>query len=99
MGTISFDRQKFASTLKEAGVPDKQAEAEARAVADAFAVNASELATKADLRAEITRLDNKLDSLRAEMQSRFESLEMLLTMKPVALMVVAVGIIATLMKH
>ena len=36
MASITFDTLKFADTLKAAGVPDKQAEAEARAVAAAI---------------------------------------------------------------
>lgn len=40
MTTLTFDTLKFADTLKAAGVPDKQAEAQARALADAFSSNA-----------------------------------------------------------
>ena len=56
MGTITFDTLKFSDTLKAAGVPDKQAEAEARAVA--AAIGEVDVATKRDI-----------DDLRREMQS------------------------------
>lgn len=47
MASITFDTLKFADRLKEAGVPAAQAEAEARALAEAL--SASDIATKADL--------------------------------------------------
>ena len=36
MSTITFDTLKFANRLKAAGVPDKQAEAEAEVLAEAL---------------------------------------------------------------
>lgn len=47
MASITFDTLKYADRLKEAGVPPAQAEAEARAMAEAL--SASDLATKTDL--------------------------------------------------
>lgn len=47
MSAITFDTLKFADTLKAAGVPDKQAEAEARAVA--AAIGEVDVATKRDI--------------------------------------------------
>jgi hypothetical protein len=64
MSIITFDTLKFANTLKEAGVPDKQAEAESRALADAFASTAAELATKGD----INMLELKFDAKFALLQ-------------------------------
>lgn len=49
MATATFDTLKFANRLKAAGVPDKQAKAEAEALADALEVNLRDLATKSDL--------------------------------------------------
>lgn len=51
MTTLTFDTLKFANKLKAAGVPDKQAEAEAEALADVMseAVKTSDLTTKNDL--------------------------------------------------
>jgi hypothetical protein len=51
MTTLTFDTLRFANKLKAAGVPDKQAEAEAEALADvmAEAVKTSDLTNKADL--------------------------------------------------
>lgn len=47
MSTITFDTLKFADTLKQAGVPTIQAEAEARAVA--AAIGEVDVATKRDV--------------------------------------------------
>lgn len=49
MAIATFDTLKFANTLKAAGVPEKQAEAQATAFADIFHGNFKELATKDDL--------------------------------------------------
>jgi len=49
MTTVTFDTLKFANRLKAAGVPEKQAEAEAEILAEALEVNAKNLATKEDL--------------------------------------------------
>jgi len=51
MTTLTFDTLRFANKLKAAGVPDKQAEAEAEALSDvlAEAVKTSDLTNKADL--------------------------------------------------
>lgn len=47
MSAITFDTLKFADTLKQAGVPTLQAEAEARAVA--AAIGEVDVATKRDI--------------------------------------------------
>lgn len=49
MASITFDTLKFARRLKEAGVPERHAEAEADALAEIFNANLGELATKRDL--------------------------------------------------
>ena len=56
MSTITSDTLKFADTLKQAGVPDKQAEAEARAVA--AAIGEVDVATRRDI-----------DDLRRDLQA------------------------------
>ncbi len=81
MSTITFDTLKFADTLKAAGVPDKQAEAEARAVA--AAIGEVDVATR-----------RGIDDLRREMQL----LEQRLVIKLGALVTVAIGAVAALVK-
>ncbi len=76
MTTTTFDTLAYAKRLREAGVPEPQAEAQAAALADALRQSAGELATKADLR----------------------ELELRLTIKLGAMLVVAIGAVATLVK-
>ena len=64
MTVATFDTLKYANTLKAAGVPDKQAEAQASILADALSVNLKDLVTKDDLRAAEQRLDAKIDLLK-----------------------------------
>lgn len=90
MSTITFDTLKFADTLKAAGVPDKQAEAEARALADAFSSNASELATKGDVK----DLRSEMELMRKDMQA----MEMRLTIKLGAIIAAAVGILIAVLR-
>ena len=47
MTAVAFDTLKFVKRLKEAGVPEKQAEAQAEAFAEAVDMN---LATKQDIK-------------------------------------------------
>lgn len=56
-----FDTLKFATALKDAGVPAQQAEAEARAIATA--VGESDFATGADLRDLELRLTVKVGAM------------------------------------
>jgi hypothetical protein len=68
MSTLTFDTLKFANRLKSAGIPAVHAEAEADALSEVLETNLSELATKEDLRHEIS-------DLRKDMDARFEKTE------------------------
>jgi len=85
MATIAFDTLKYPKRLKDAGVPDKQAEAEA--LAEALEVNIKDLATKGDLTREV-------DLLRRDMRG----MELRIVIKLGALMAFSIGIVATLVK-
>lgn len=87
MSTIAFDTLKFAKTLKEAGVPEKQAEAQAEAMSDILEVNMKDLATKADVLA-----------LKESLQKDIQSMELRLTIKLGAFLAVAVGVMLTVLK-
>jgi len=87
MAAITFDTLKFSNRLKAAGVPDKQAEAEAEVLAEALEVNLKELVTKADLTHEV-------ELLRRDMRE----MEQRIVIKLGALMAFAIGIVATLVK-
>lgn len=62
---VVFDTLKFANKLKAAGVPDKQAEAEA--LTDVLEINLKDLSTKQDLRELERRLEIRLTRLEADM--------------------------------
>lgn len=66
MTTITFDTHKFIRRLKEAGIPESQAEA----IAEAFqsASGAAELATKRDLREMELRLEAKIDKATSDLK-------------------------------
>jgi len=83
MSTVTFDTHDFVRRLIEAGLDSRQAEAVVRVVVEAQ----TELATKRDLVELETRLGNKI-----------ESLEYRMTIKLGGLMIVAIGIVATLVK-
>ncbi len=60
MTTITFDTLKFANTLKAAGVPSAQAEAEATAISEVLEVNLKDLVTKDDMHCEMRDLEQRL---------------------------------------
>ena len=64
MAVATFDTLKFANTLKTAGVPAQQAEAQAVAFAEVIQINFKDLATKDDVTQ--TKLELKQEILAAE---------------------------------
>lgn len=60
MGALTFDTLKFANRLKAAGVPDKQAEAEAEILGEALEVNLKNLVTEDMLRRELLLLEQRI---------------------------------------
>ena len=60
MNTLTFDTLKFANRLKAAGVPDKQAEAEAEILGEALEVNLNDLVTEDMLRRELLLLEQRI---------------------------------------
>jgi G3E family GTPase len=63
MAVATFDTLKFANTLKAAGVPPQQAEAQAVAFADIIALNLKDLVTKDDLNRAVEELERKMEKL------------------------------------
>ena len=73
MAVATFDTLKFANSLKAAGVPDKQAEAEAAAISEALAVNFKDLVTKEDLKTELLQLRTELKNDNRESEQRLNA--------------------------
>jgi hypothetical protein len=61
--TVIFDTLQYAKKLKEAGVPEKQAEVQAEALAE---IVEDRITTKQDLKELEVRLDLKLAELKAD---------------------------------
>ena len=68
MAVATFDTLKFANTLKAAGVPEKQAEAQAVAFAEVVQANFKELVTKDDLKLTKDDLKKELEDLRKDLR-------------------------------
>ncbi len=60
MSTITFDTLKFANTLKAAGVPPAQAEAEAVALPQVLEVNLKDLVSKEYMHHEMRDFEQRL---------------------------------------
>lgn len=82
--TIAFDTLAYANKLKQAGVPGRQAEVQAEAMAELVE---ERLATKRDLSALEERIANRMNEL-----------EYRLTVRLGSMLVVAVSILAALVK-
>ncbi len=65
MSSLAFDSLKFARRLKEAGVPEQQAEAQAEVMAETFGFYVDNLVTR-------DYLDARLDARFAEQDTRIE---------------------------
>jgi hypothetical protein len=73
MSTLAFDSLKFARRLKEAGVPDKQAEAQAEVMAETFGFYVDNLVTRDYLDARFAEQDARIDARLAEQEGRIEA--------------------------
>ncbi len=90
--TITFDTLQFSKKLRDAGVPEKQADA----ISEAFKSAQSEIDIATGQDVELLRRDVKeeLGYLRRDMKE----LEQRMTIKLGAMMVVAIGVVATVVK-
>lgn len=67
---LAFDTLKYSDTLKAAGVSESQARAQAMALADVFEAHFDRLATKDDLRNEISGLRNEMRLMGTDLQGQ-----------------------------
>ena len=93
-----FDPLKFANTLKDAGVPSAQAEAEAKALSEVLEVNLKELVTKEDLHREIDTLRREMLTGFSQVDFRLIQLEQRLIIKLGGLIALSIGVVAALVK-
>ncbi len=73
MAAIAFDTLKFARKLKDAGVPENQAEAQAEIMAEAFLLNMDALVTTDYLDARLAELEARIDTRFAEHDARMDT--------------------------
>lgn len=92
MTAITFDTHKFVRTLKNAGVPESQAEAFSEAFKEAQ--GEAELATQRD----INDVRRDINDLRRDMDTRLIQLEQRLIIKLGGLMALSISIVAALVK-
>ncbi|MBX9627829.1 MAG: CCDC90 family protein [Gemmataceae bacterium] len=70
MAVATFDTLKFANTLKEAGVPPQQAEAQARALGEVVQLNFKELVTKDDLAVAVREVKQEITAAEQRSNAR-----------------------------
>ncbi len=79
MAAVAFDTLKVARRLIDAGMPARQAEAQAEMMAEAVVFNVDSLVTKDHLDARLepleARINGKFDSLEAKFEGALGSLE------------------------
>ena len=75
MAVATFDTLKFANTLKSAGVPAQQAEAQAVAFAEVIQVNFKDLVTKEDLAQTKVELKQEIAQTKTELKQEIEASE------------------------
>ncbi len=106
MAVLAFDTHAYVKKLRDAGVPEVQAEIQVQAIA---AIIEERMATKQDLelhKAAIqrdlkeveTRLEVRIKELDVKLETRLRELEMRLLIRLGSLLAIAVGAIATLIK-
>lgn len=92
-------RPLFFAGTGPGGIAGAQKESLAEVMDASVATRADLASVKADLKAEIAASKSELKAEIAAIRADMQAMEMRLTIKLGALMVVAVGMIATLMKH
>lgn len=95
MTTAIFDTLIFANKLKAAGFNEKQAEAQAEALADVFENN---VATKQDLKELEARVDYRFNDLEQRFKHEMESLGYKLTIRLGGMLIIGIGALTALMK-
>ena len=73
MPNATFDTLKFARTLRDAGVPVAQAEAEAGVLAEIFSINFRDVLTKDDLGHAVTSVETKIRETEQRLNVRIDA--------------------------
>ncbi len=95
MATLAFDTHAFVKELTQAGMPEAQAEVLAHSQATFID---EKLSTKQDLKELEAGLSRDLKELEARLTQDLKELELRLTIRLGSMLVVAVGVVAALVK-
>ena len=106
MAAIMFDTHAFVKELTQAGMPEQQAEVLARSqttlidekLATKEDLKKLELATKRDLKELEQATKRDLKELEQAMKRDLKELELRLTLRLGSMMVIAIGVVAALVK-
>ena len=95
MAAIMFDTHAFVKELTEAGMPEPQAEVLARSQATLID---EKLATKEDLKKLERATKRDLKEMESRLKRDMKELELRLTLRLGSMMVLAIGVVAALVK-
>jgi hypothetical protein len=87
----AFDTLGYAKRLREAGVPNPQAEGHAEAAREFIMI---ELATKHDLQTTELRLQAAMNALEARLEARIDALTLRLTVRLGGIVAAGIGVLA-----
>lgn len=96
MNNPAFDTLEYSETLTKAGVPEKQAKAQAVALSQAMQSN---LATKEGLQDAKTELNHKIEGVNTDLNHKIDMVEKNLTIRFGGMITIATGIIIGAMAH
>ena len=96
MNNPAFDTLEYSETLTKAGVPEKQAKAQAVALSHAMQSN---LATKEGLQDAKTELNQKIEGVNTDLNHKIDMVEKNLTIRFGGMITIATGIIIGAMAH
>jgi len=103
--TVVFDTLSVSKKLQRAGMTPDQAETQISALVDAFQnfptkddLHNAMNALRDELRIEMHEMGNRFEGRIGSLETKLEKLEMKLTIKLGAMLVVAVGLMAALVK-
>ena len=96
MNNPAFDTLEYSETLTKAGVPEKQAKAQAVALSHAMQSN---LATKEGLQDVKTELNQKIEGVNTDLNHKIDMVEKNLTIRLGGMITIATGIIIGAMAH
>jgi hypothetical protein len=98
MNAANFDSLSYANRLKAAGMDAGLAEVQASAMTEVIQGQSQNLSTKQEVQQLGQDLHKDMQSLRLELQKDMQLLEQRMVIKLGSLMVLAIGVVATLVK-